>query len=509
MAFGPKTVSDIDELRGAAKRLKKAFASGDADAIRRLHAILPGCAAPKHADFLHTIAREQGYESWPKLKFAVEAAGMDRAQRVGRLERALYHGQQSIITKLLTDDPTLAEATFGLQLATYKLAAVKARLVQDPDAAVAVLGDRSPILHLAYSKYIQMTPALRDAMLEIAALLVAHGADVNDGFAPEPGSEHKLSALYGALGHANNMALAQWLLEHGATPDDGECLYHANELGHYDGLKLLMKHGVSTRGTNAIPRALDFNDATAVRLLLAYGADPNEGLARLPAAEPVNTVPALHQAARRWCSPEIANLLLDHGADPAAPWHCHTPYAIARIFGNAAFARALEARGAATALSATEVILAECAEGQRPAGRLDPRQLEPEDQLLIGRLIWLPVPLDHIKALVAAGLDPEKPNESGLTSLHLAGWEGLPERVAYLITLGPNLEHRNAFGGNALGATLHGAEFCPKADERDHLACVRMLLEAGAVLDPGWIGNCGNEEVAQLIEDWARRQAPP
>lgn len=92
---------DIDKLRAAAKRLKKAFASGDAGAIGRFGTIVPGNATPKHADFLHVIVREHGYESWPKLKFAVEAAAMGRRQRAERLGRALYHGQQWVVRKAL------------------------------------------------------------------------------------------------------------------------------------------------------------------------------------------------------------------------------------------------------------------------------------------------------------------------------------------------------------------------------------------------------------------------
>jgi ankyrin repeat protein len=212
-------------------------------------------------------------------------------------------------------------------------------------------------------------------------------------------------------------------------------------------------------------------------------------------------LPALHQAARRWCSPEIANLLLDYGADAAVPWHGHTPYATARIFGNEAFADALATRGAANTLSATESVLAECASGGAPSHRLDPRELNEEDELLISR----PVPLDHIKALVAAGLDPDKPNEMGVTPLHTAGWEGLPERMAYLLTLNPSLTHRNDYGGDALGTTLHGAEFGPRAGNGDHIACARLLLEAGAILEPAWVNGSGNEEVAHFLEDWVER----
>jgi ankyrin repeat protein len=500
---------DIDKLRAAAKRLKKAFASGDPGATGRLRTLVPGSAPPKHADFLHVIAREHGYETWPKLKFAVEAAAMSRPQRAERLGRALHHGQQWVVRKLLNDDPDLPDENLGLQIATYDLGTVKDRLARDAAAGIEKIGDRSPILHLAFSKYIHMAPALRASMLEIAALLVAHGADVNDGHPPEPGSTHRLSALYGALGHADNMPLAQWLLEHGANPDDNESLYHATELGHHDGLRLLIKHGVSARGTNALLRALDFNDATAVRLLLEHGADPNEVVTDHPSGEPIDTLPALHQAARRWCSSEIANLLLDHGADAAAAWHGHTPYATARIYGNEAFADALAARGAATTLSATESVLAECASGGVPAHRLDPRALNDEDQLLIGRLISQPVPLDHIKALVAAGIDPDKPNQMGVTPLHTAGWEGLPERMAYLLTLDPSLTHRNAYGGDALGTTLYGAELGPKAGVGDHIACARLLLEAGAILEPAWINGSGSEEIAQFLEDWVEHSSAP
>ena len=114
------------------------------------------------------------------------------------------------------------------------------------------------------------------------------------------------------------------LHQHGANPNDDESLYHATELGHTEGLKLLMQHGVSTRGTNALPRALDFGDVEAVRLLLEYGADPNETVAGHPSGQAVDSIPALHQAARRFCSAEIGALLLDYGADSGIMWEGHT-----------------------------------------------------------------------------------------------------------------------------------------------------------------------------------------
>lgn len=494
--------SNIKTLRAAAKRLKKAFAEGDADARKRLRAIVPGSKDPKHADFLHVIARENGHESWPKLKFTLETADMTRAERAERLKRALYFGQRWVVEKLISDDPELSHADFGLQIATYDLPAVKAKLAKSPGAATEMIGVRTPILHLAYSQFIHMAPKKRTDMLEIADLLVKSGADVDDGYPPDPASDHKISALYGALGHGNNLALAEWLLDHGASPDDDESLYHATELGHHHGLKLLIKHGVTTRGTNALPRALDFNDQEAVRLLLDHGADPNEAVTGHPSGQAVDTIPALHQAARRWCSGDIAELLLDRGADPHANWEGHAPYATARIFGNDEIAQVLEQRGFASELSRTEETLADCATGIAPANRIDPADLTREDKHLLARIIWGPSPLDHVKALVAAGFDPDDADDMGMTALHVAGWEGLPERVAYLLTLNPDLSHRNGYGGDALGTVIHGSEFGPDPAERDHISCARLLLEAGAELRPPHIDNCGNEAMALLLESW-------
>ena len=129
------------------------------------------------------------------------------------------------------------------------------------------------------------------------------------------------------------------------------------------GVCSIHKYGVTTRGTNALPRALDFDDIEAVRLLLEYGADPNEAVAGHPSGQPVDTIPALHQAARRWRSADVAALLLDHGATPTALWHGHTAYATARIYGNQGVARFLEKRGYDAPLSETEAILADCAAG--------------------------------------------------------------------------------------------------------------------------------------------------
>lgn len=490
----------LDQFRADAKRLKKAFVANAPEAVARLRVFVPDGKPPKHADFLYVIARETGHASWPKLKFALEAAAMDTAQRARRLGQALFNGQKWVVEKLLGDDPDLVQHDFALQIATYDLAAIEKAVAADPGVATAKLKVLTPILALSFSQYIHMAPERRGDMLAIADLLVQHGADVNDGFAPDPEQDHKLSALYGALGHGNNIVLAEWLLAHGATPDDNESFYHATELGHLDGLRLLMRYGATVRGTNALPRALDFGNVEMVKLLLEYGADPNEAVRAHESGQPIDTIPALHQAARRWCSGEIAELLLDHGADPALVWKEHTPYAMARIFGNHAVADVLQQRGFETALSANEKILVECAAGVMPTARLDMTALGDEDLRLLTRVVAGPTPVAHMEALIAAGLDPDGTDEMDMPPLHVACWEGLLEKTAFLLQFSPDLTRENAYGGDVMGTVIHGSEHSPKAAERAHVACAQLLVAAGAVPKREDVDGCGNAEMVLFLE---------
>ncbi len=496
----------LDQLRRDAKALGKALTAGDTGAILRVHGIVP---APrdgvyKHADCLHVIARETGYASWPALKLAVETQGMDRAQKQGRLRWALFNGSSETVAYLLEKDPDLAEGQVPLLVALYDTKAMQKMLAQDANAATREYPPRRPMCHLAFSKHIKAEPGKEADMLAMADLLVAHGADVNDSFAFEPDADHRLSALYGAIGHANNMPLAKWLLDHGASPDDNESLYHSTELGHTKGLRLLLEHGANPKGTNALPRAIDFNSIEAVRLLLDYGADPNEGIAPHPSGEPSLVIPALHQAARRLASGEIAQLLLEHGANPNAVSRGHTPYAFARIFGNRDVAAVLEQAGGSTQLSLTEQVLAQAADGiPNPDDRIDMDTLSEEMKFLLCRLVWREGTLPHMQRLVGMGFDPNLPDEMGMPPLHLAGWEGMSDVMSYFLEQHPNLGHTNAYGGTLLSTIIHGSENCPHKARRDHIECARMALEKGVALPQKAPQFATVPEMSAFLADWA------
>ncbi|MCG8668522.1 MAG: ankyrin repeat domain-containing protein [Pseudomonadales bacterium] len=496
----------LDQLRRDAKALGKALVAGDIGAKLRVQGIInePKNGRYRHADFLHVIARETGYATWPSLKLAVETQGMDRAQKQGRLRWALFNGSAETVSQLLADYPDLAVDNVPLLVALYDVSAMRNMLAKDPATATRDYPPRRPMCHLAFSRHIQAAPEKAADMIAMAELLLAHGADVNDSFAFEPGSEHRLSALYGAVGHGNNMPLARWLLEHGANPNDDESLYHSTELGHTEGLRLLLEHGANPEGTNALPRAIDFNSIESARLLLEAGADPNEGIVSHPSGEPSLVIPALHQAARRLASGELAQLLLDHGADPLAVSRGHTPYAFARIFGNRAVAEVLERAGAASPLSDVEAQLARAADDAcRPNDRIVMNKLSEEMKYLLGRLVWREGTLPHMKRLVSMGFDANLPDEMGMPPLHLAGWEGMPDVMSFFIEQKPNLNHTNAYGGTLLSTIIHGSENCPQRANREHIECAQLALEFGVELPRKASQFATNPEMSDFLEDWA------
>lgn len=496
--------TSLEKLRIDAKLLHRAWIAREPWAVERVrqHPPRKDLTNLVRAGFLHIIAQENGFASWPRLKAEAERTGLDRAARLQRLKVALAHGQVDLAETLLEETPDLADGLFGLECALYRRAAVEKALAAKPELAVQRLGPRTPILHLAYSRWIHKRPELEGDMLAIADLLMSHGADVNDGLRGPDG--HKLSALYGAIGHADNMVLGAWLLDHGADPNDNESLYHATELGHHEGLRLLLAAGARPEGTNALFRAMDFNDHVAVDMLLAAYADPDDFNGRAVGGEAPRVIPALHQAARRGCDGRMAEMLLDAGANAKRRWQGTHPLAFAKVYGNAEVAAVLEARGATCALTEEEVLLVRAAEGEdSPGAYVDPNRLADPYRNIIHDILCLPGRMDHLKRLVAIGLPFDRADAQGITPIQIAGWEGLPEIMDWLLSLRPNLSHINGYGGTLLSTILHGSENNPARADRDHETCLRLALEAGVALPRHVISATGRSDLRGFLSDWA------
>lgn len=495
-----------DTLRREAKTLRKAYEAGGEAAIQRVRSVRPRSDDTdlKHADYLHIVAREVGFSSWPALVASVELRGLDRAEQVQRLMSATGEGQDVVVRQLLSEDPSLGRETLSLAASLYDLEGMTGLLDGGADIH-AKQGRATPFLHFCRSRMLRLFPEREGDMLAIADLFASHGIDVNAGLPVEDGAPHILSPLYFALGHAGNMPLARWLLAAGADPNDGESLYHATELGHSDGVKLLLAHGAKPAGTNALPRAMDFDDADMVRLLLDAGADPNEFAPGDVGGDAPFVVPALHQAARRMSSPPVVEALFAAGSDVNRLWQGKSAYAFASVYGNQALAERLASAGADTTLTQEEALMAKAARGEAVSGEaLDPAKLHDDFRNILRNIVHLPGSLPRIRAFVEIGVEYDRPDPvEGLTPVQVAGWEGLPEALDYLLDLRPDLSHVNDYGGTLFSTILHGSENNPSRDGRDYIGCLRRVLHEGVALPRRALTAAGSAEIRDFLTDWA------
>jgi ankyrin repeat protein len=146
-------------------------------------------------------------------------------------------------------------------------------------------------------------PERQAALLEIARELLKHGADPNPALGP---------AMM-----TNKPEIAELLLDHGATVQDGDSLVHTAEGGNFAVLDLLARRGADLQctvgtehhgGYTPLGCLMTIRSARGARWFLKQGIDPNH-----VGGERGET--ALHVAVRYGCAPETLRLLLDHGVD--------------------------------------------------------------------------------------------------------------------------------------------------------------------------------------------------
>src|SRR4051794_25872772 len=87
--------------RKLAKELLRAARAGDAEAIARLRHVRPDAAKFALADAQLVVAREGGFDSWPKLVKQLEQGELQQ------FKRAVREGDAAMLRRLLKDSPRL------------------------------------------------------------------------------------------------------------------------------------------------------------------------------------------------------------------------------------------------------------------------------------------------------------------------------------------------------------------------------------------------------------------
>lgn len=481
---------NLEQLKRQAKELLAAIHSGDAAARTRL-AILPAPAPGAIAlhDAQSVIAREYGFASWNALRQRVEQQAGD-AEAMAAFIEAATDGRGDRAELLLVQHPAIAHSGLTAALLLGDAAEVERHLAAQPALAIAPGGPRQwqPLHYVCYTSVGTRSPEREAGLVAIARRLLARGADANLKF---PWVHHNVSrpVLWGAVCVTQSLSLATVLLEAGADPSDGITLVLAASSGNVSALDLLLAHGAdinrpwATDGAAPLYAILQWSrNSVGAHWLLAHGAQPD------PIFDANGETP-LHTAAAAWDVP-LAEALVARGADPLRPRaDGRTPYALAELNGNRAVADWLRSRGAASALSPLDQLIAACSRHDRAAlERLletEPNlrhQLGPEQYAIFYRAAERN-DVTALELMLEAGFDPNQRDdrEMGRTALHAAAMAGWPEAVRVLVAHGASLSTRDReFKAQPLFWAAEGSR--RPAPGSDHAAVGRLLIQAGSPL---------------------------
>ena len=441
------------------------------------------------------------------------ATRSDRTARVLHWLKLVYQGDlhgtpnrasPRVAARMLAESPDLAEGSPYLACAIGDEDALRQATNADPAWIDRPGGPLKlpPLLAVAHSSLLQV-PEFRERLHRSARFLLAAGADPNQRIGnrwppaslSEPDDDCPLSALYGAAGTNHDAELTKLLLDAGAEPNDGELLYHSLE--DLACTRLLLERGARIDGTNALYRALDFDNAGALELLLRHGADPNE-----PARNPPLTDwgSPLLWAIRRRRSRRHVEALLKAGADPSAT----TPggigaYRLALQFGLREIAELLNEKGGAEPVSEEEQFIAACARGdEAEARRIHSRRPDLPGSLPETLLRSLPDMTaeggdEGARLMVELGWPiAVRGGDWNASALNLAVFRGNAGLTRFLLEHGASWREEHGFGDNVCG-TLSWASCNKPIEGGDWVGCARALLEHGMPgakpdgEDPEWV----------------------
>ena len=493
------------------------------------------------ADAQLVIAREHGFESWPKFAKEIEiraaasiAASLDDPVAefivAACVPREGWHSSGTLerAEAILAAHGGVARANIYTAAILGDVASVRRFLRTDAASATEKGGPQGwdALTHLCFLKYLRLGRARSDGFVAAANALLEAGASANTGWYemidhpnPRPTFE---SAIYGAAGLAQHPGLTQLLLERGADPNDEETPYHVAETRDNTVMKTLVESGKlnETSLTTILLRKADWHDFEGFQWLLGHGADANR------ATRWGRT--AFHHAVLRDNGIEILELLLEHGADPmliadrpdprptvGGPPMTGVQIAVRR--GRGDLLELMERLGTRFELHGVDRLIGACAKNDS-AGVQAIRENEPElvrellaegGKLLAGfagvgntegvrQLLDLRV---EVNALFEEG-DPYFDVTKGSTALQVAAWRVWPETVRLLLERGADV---NVVDGKGRTALMRAVKACMDSHwkERRTPEPVETLLKAGAKME-GVEWPSGYKEVDELLREYQK-----
>jgi ankyrin repeat protein len=492
----------LDHLKKQAKQLLRDVEAGDPAARERLAAFVSRAAAgnPKLADAQHAIARDYGFDTWPKLKAHVDSLATP-TDALERLSVAVQANETAEVVRLLARerglharlDEALAHDRFGT---TALIAAVQHANRDVVDALLAAGANINQRSHWWAGGF-----GVLDNDRGLAPYLIERGALVDANAAAALGMVERLERLLAEdpsrvharggdgqtpLHVAANVAVATLLLEHGAEIDALDVDHESTPAqyavrDHQDVARLLVERGgrsdvllVSALGdVERVRRHLD-DDPEVIRTSVSDRWFPK----RNPHSGgtiyfwKLGTNRTAHVVAREFHRDDVYRLLMERSSD-------ELKLALACELGDeAAFAALLAARpNLVSTLSGEERLkLSAAAQANNT---------------------------DAVRLMLAAGWPVDARGPLDGTALHWAAFHGNVAMAREILKHGPSLEIRDGvYSQPPMGWAMHGSLNGWHRATGDYGATVEALLEAGAAPPPSTDDSRASSDVTSVLEKW-------
>jgi ankyrin repeat protein len=501
---------NLEHLKNQAHALQRQGLASDASATARFVAFGITATAPKLADALYVIAREYGFDTWPALKLHIDVAS---EEPVEALTAAIKANDASLVRDVLVRHPSLRSrideplpnysfdtppiiaavqkenretidvlldaganinqrtrwwaGSFGvLDCASSELAdyLISRGAIVDIHAA-ARLGkiDRVRELLAADSQLVRARggdgqfPLHFAATVEIAALLLDHGADINARDIDHESTASQYMACsrqYLEWREPYRHDVARFLISRGAQTD----ILMASAIGDPALVERILNHDPETIRTTVSERYFPKHDPKSGGSIYIFGF----GWTKSP-----------HMIAHQFEHPEVFALLMQRSPNWLRLINA------AEVDNEAYFQRIITDH---------------------------PQLFQKLSTNAARRIIGVALRNNTraVHQLVSAGWPAGAAMENGQTALHFAAWHGNVEMVRDLIAHNALINVFEAeHGGSPLAWALHGSLHSWEHEKGDYPGVTRALLVAGAAIPKPERPLVAADEVLAIIEQHA------